>query len=111
MKHQIFCSVIIFLLCACNSNREAENSARQAANVAVVDKFRVAFEKSDFDTVDSLLADNYMGYGPSISDSITKAEALVHLKNEKSELYQSINYTFSESHPITIKTGAAAGDW
>src|SRR4051812_36898508 len=111
MKHQIFCSVIIFMLCACNANPESENATRQAANVEVVDKFRIAFEKSDFNTVNSLLADNYMGYGPSISDSITKAEALTNLKNETSELYQSINYTFSESHPITIKTGVAAGEW
>jgi len=52
-----------------------------------------------------------MGYGPSISDSITKAEAIGNLKSETSDLYESLNYTFSESYPITIKTGAASGDW
>jgi limonene-1,2-epoxide hydrolase len=113
MKNQMICSAIILLLSACNANPGAENATRQAANVAIVEKFRHAFEKKDFNTMDSLLADNYMGYGPSISDSINKAEAVASLKSETSDLYESLNYTFSESYPVAIKNGGGggAGDW
>ena len=43
--------------------------------------------------MDSLLADNYMGYGPSVGDSTNKEEALSSWKYNTENLYESIKYT------------------
>jgi limonene-1,2-epoxide hydrolase len=112
MRHLILCSVVYFTLSGCNSNRDAENSSDKAtANLEVIEKYRQAVEKNDLNTFDTLLSDDYIGYGPSVGDSITKSQAVTNWKNEVSNLYQSMEYTRSESYPITIKSGPTSGDW
>jgi hypothetical protein len=62
--------------------------------------------------MDSLLADNYIGYGPSVNDSINKEQALDKWKDESNQLYDSVQYTLSQDIGINIPgTGIAAGDW
>src|SRR3954454_1519030 len=103
MRYLILCSVVYFGLTACNSNRDVENSSdKSAANLEIIDKYRHAVETNDLNTFDTLLSNDYKGYGPSVNDSITKPQALINWKNEISTLYQSIQYTRSESYPITI---------
>ena len=45
--------------------------------------------------MDSLLADNYIGYGPSVGDSVNKEEAISGWKDNMENLYESIEYTRS----------------
>jgi hypothetical protein len=62
--------------------------------------------------MDSLLADNYMGYGPSVGDSINKADALANWKYNAANLYESYEYTRSQSIAVSVKEGEdGAGDW
>ena len=63
--------------------------------------------------MDSLLADNYMGYGPSVNDSVNKADAIKNWKYNAENLYESIKYTRHQNLAVTVKEGeqAEAGDW
>ncbi len=59
--------------------------------------------------MDSLLADNYMGYGPSVGDSTNKEEALSSWKYNTENLYESIEYTHHTELAVTVKEGRAKG--
>jgi hypothetical protein len=108
----VLLSAILFNLYGCNRHDHSGNADDKAtADLNVVEKYRQALETKDVATMDSLLADNYMGYGPSIGDSTTKEQSMMNWKNVVSELYESITYTRSESYPIHVATGQAAGDW
>lgn len=106
MKKLFLYVVICSGLYACNNNND-----QSEANLNIVERYRHAVEAKDYSTIDTLLDDNYMGYGPSVGDSISKQQAVLNWKDETADLYESVEYTLSESHPITIKTGPAAGDW
>ena len=49
---------------------------KEKANLAIAQKYMEAVETMNVAIMDSLLADNYMGYGPSVGDSINKEEAI-----------------------------------
>ena len=101
-------------ICACNAPADkaaVTSGAKAEANLALAEKYRHAVETKDIAIMDSLLADNYMGYGPSVGDSVTKAQAIDNWKTSVSTLYESIDYTQSETLPVTVPDGPRAGDW
>jgi ketosteroid isomerase-like protein len=110
MKHFILYSIICFAMCSCNNNAGKDDN-HSTANLNIVESYRHAVESKDMNTLDTLLAANYKGYGPSVGDSITKEQTLQNWKNETTSLYESIEYTRSESYPITIESGPQSGDW
>ena len=57
-------------LFSCTSS--ADNKKNE--NLALVKKYMHAVETNDAVTMDSLLADNYKGYGPSAGDSTNKTD-------------------------------------
>ena len=59
--------------------------------------------------MDSLLADNYIGYGPSVGDSINKEEAILNWKDNAENLYESFEYTRHKELAVTVKEGEAKG--
>ena len=61
--------------------------------------------------MDSLLADNYIGYGPSVGDSVNKEEAISSWKDNAENLYESIKYTRHKELAVSVKEGEAIGDW
>jgi hypothetical protein len=63
--------------------------------------------------MDSLLADNYVGYGPSVGDSVNKQEALANWKYNAENLYESIKYTRYQNIAVTTteKDEADPGNW
>src|SRR5437879_6426339 len=109
MKHAILLTAIGICLFSCTSS----NSKKENENLAVVKKYMEAVETNSPAIMDSLLARDYMGYGPSVGDSTNKAEALAHWKNNASNLYESIKYTRNQSIAVTVKEGdqADTGDW
>jgi len=110
MKHFLFLGFAVLSLAACNSSNKNQNSD----SVAVVEKYKAAVEANDVATMDSLLADNYMGYGPSVRDSINKAGAIENWKNIAENLYESIQFSKVQNLPITIEEnadGMAPGNW
>jgi limonene-1,2-epoxide hydrolase len=80
-------------------------------NLAIAKQYINAVETMNYETMDSLLAENYMGYGPSVGDSTNKAEALASWKYNTENLYESIKYTNHTELAVTVKEGRAKGDW
>jgi predicted ester cyclase len=81
--------------------------------IAVVEKYIKAVESLDYKTMQDLLADDYMGNGPSFGDTIYKAQAVESWKYNAENLYDSIKYVRSVFAPSTVTTAVAEnnGDW
>jgi hypothetical protein len=82
-----------------------------ADNIGLIEKYVKAVEGKDYSTMESLLAENYKGYGPSHSDSTNKAAALASWKENIENLYQSISYNRSRMAAVTVPEGPNKGEW
>jgi len=108
MKQLILFTAISISLFSCTASADKKESE----NLAIAKKYMEAVETGNAATMDSLLADNYKGYGPSVGDSTNKEDALKNWKYNAENLYESIKYTHFQNIAVTIKEGdAAAGDW
>ena len=107
MKQLIVLALISLSLFACTSSADK----KEKANLAIAQKYMQAVETKNVELMDSLLADNYIGYGPSISDSTNKEGALLSWKSNTENLYESIEYTHHQEIATTVKEGRAKGDW
>ena len=107
MKQLIVLALISLSLFACTSSADKKGQT----NLAIAQKYMKAVETNNVSLMDSLLADNYVGYGPSISDSTNKEDALSSWKFNAENLYESIEYTYHQEIAKTIKEGRAKGDW
>ena len=106
MKYSIVIFIAFGILSGCD-----RSSATDAANVAVVEKYIQAVESEDYETMASLLDDNYLGLGPSISDSVGRSVALENWQENIANLYEKIEYQRSQIAPVTIANGDNKGDW
>ena len=61
--------------------------------------------------METLLADNYQGYGPSVGDTIGKNAAVESWKKNVDDLYQKIEYQRAQYAGVTIVEGPNKGDW
>jgi hypothetical protein len=107
MKQLIALALISLGLFACTSSADK----KEKANLAIAEKYMKAVETKNVALMDSLLADNYIGYGPSVSDSTYKKDALQSWKFNAENLYESIVYTRHQDLAVTVKEGRAKGDW
>jgi ketosteroid isomerase-like protein len=107
MKQMIVLALICLSFFACTSSADK----KEKANLAIAQKYMQAVETKNVALMDSLLADNYIGYGPSVGDSINKEEALASWKYNSENLYESIEYTRHQDLAVTVKEGRAKGDW
>lgn len=110
MKHIILPFVAMVTLLACNNAGNQQDSQ----SIAVVEKYKAAVEAKDIKAMDSLLADNYMGYGPSVNDSINKADAMANWKYNVDNLYESITFSNMQNLPKTVTENAGGlmpGNW
>ena len=107
MKQIIVLAVVGLLLAGCTSSAEK----KEKDNLAVARKYMEAVETKDLSVIDSLLADDYMGYGPSIGDSINKEGAVLNTKYLMENLYESFEYTRHKELAVTVTEGEAIGDW
>jgi ketosteroid isomerase-like protein len=107
MKHIIVLAVVGLLLAGCTSSAEK----KEKDNLAVARKYMEAVETKNLAVIDSLLADNYMGYGPSIGDSINKEGAVLNTKYLMENFYESFEYTRHKELAVTVTEGEAIGDW
>ena len=107
MKQLIVLAIISISLFACTSSADK----KEKANLAIAQKYMNAVETRNVATMDSLLADNYIGYGPSVGDSTNKEEAISSWKYNSENLYESIEYTRHKELAVTVKEGEAIGDW
>ena len=107
MKQLIFLAAIGVGMFSCT----AAADKLKKENLAIAKKYMEAVETKNVALMDSLLADNYMGYGPSIGDSTNKEDAISSFKYNSENLYESLEYTRHTEIAESIKEGNAAGDW
>ena len=107
MKQFIVLVIAGICLVACTSPAEK----KEKENLAIARKYMEAVETKNIGVIDSLLADNYMGYGPSVGDSINKEGAVSNMKFLMENLYESFEYTRHQEIAVTVEEGAASGDW
>ncbi len=106
MKNYIITLLVLPFLVSCST--ENNNSEK---NIAVVEKYIEAVENMDFNTMTSLLDDQYVGLGPSYTDSINKEQAVASWKYNVENLYEGIEYTREQHAPVFIKQGSNKGEW
>jgi hypothetical protein len=109
MKQLILLLAVSVSLFSCTSSTDKTKSD----NLALAKRYVEAVETDNFSAMDSLLADNYMGYGPSVGDSTNKADALKNWKYNAENLYESIKYTRYQNMAVTTTDADEAdpGDW
>ena len=61
--------------------------------------------------MESILDDNYMGFGPSFNDSINKELAVYNWKSNIENLYESITYNESRNLAQFVEKGKNSGEW
>jgi hypothetical protein len=109
MKQLLFLTAISISLFSCAPT--ADN--REKENLAIVRSYKDAIETNNIAMIDSLLASNYKGYGPSVDDSINKEQTLSNWKYNSENLYESFKFSRLQNFAKTVKEGeeAEAGDW
>lgn len=106
MKKLVKYLLILIILSGCDAGfKKAE------VYIDLVEKYIKAVEEKDYTTMESLLAKNYKGYGPSHSDSTTREDALAAWKHNIENLYESISYERSRNVAVVIKDGPNKGVW
>ena len=98
--------MILFLL-SCNNTNQGVNTD----NISIVERYAAAVQNKNVDSMAALLADDYVGYGPSFTDSINKADAITNWRNLVANLYDSIRYTRSVNLAAKITDGPHPGDY
>ena len=106
MRVTILLFAILCIAFACQ--QPADNNA---ASIAIVEKYLAAVDNNDYETMESLLADDYLGLGPSIDDSTNKELALASWKYNSENVYEEVEYDRTQTFATTIAEGPHAGDW
>jgi len=108
MKKIIFFSFTISLfLIGCNCDVQKN----EAANVALIEKYIQSVENLEYESMESILDDSYMGHGPSFNDSINKTQTIANWKLNVTNLYKSIEYLKSRNAVVLVNDGSNKGDW
>lgn len=107
MKYLLFSLCPILFLLSCSNTDKGVNTD----NIAVIERYAQAVESKNVDSMSALLADDYVGYGPSFTDSINKADAVANWKNLVANLYASIQYTRSVNMAAKVTDGPRPGDY
>ena len=107
MKTLVSFIAAFLFLASCTS----EGNNKQRTNLDIAKKYMNAVESKNVAVMDSLLSENYMGYGPSVGDSVNKKDALAIFKENADSLYESFQYTRHKELAVTVDTGEVKGDW
>lgn len=105
MKKLLLIILGIGLMASC------ETQAPSKVNVKIIDNYIAAVENLDYDAMDDILDDNYVGVGPSRNDSINKEDAINNWKNNVENLYESIHYSKSQNIAVQTPEGHWVSNW
>jgi ketosteroid isomerase-like protein len=108
MSRLIALAVLGISLAACSDGGQR---ALEAENIAVIEKYIQAVQSKDTETMRELLADDYIGYGPSYSDTINKDQALANWEEVSENLYEKIEYNRTVNIAATVKDGPHPGNY
>ena len=100
--------IVNLFLVACTANEQEKINQE---NIAVIEKYIQAVQAKDTQTMTDLLADNYIGYGPSVRDSTNKEQAVASWKDVAENLYEKIEYTRAVNIAAKIGDGKNPGNY
>jgi ketosteroid isomerase-like protein len=89
----------------------SNTSNNDEANAALVANYIQAVENLDYEAMSEFLADDYMGVGPSYSDTTDKDNAVINWRYNVENVYESIQYSRSKVIPVTFLDGENKGEW
>ncbi len=107
MKYVLIVVNLLFLMAGCTQ----QGSDNTEASIAVVEQYLESVDNNDYDLMESLLADDYLGLGPSLDDSTNKEMALASWKWNTENLYEEVLYERTKTLATTVEEGPQAGDW
>jgi len=106
MKKSAFILLALVFIFGCSS---VDKNSEQ--NISLVEQYIDAVENLNSEGMDNLLANNYIGYGPSHNNEINKEDAIKNWKEISTTLYKSIKYNTSRNIAVTIPDGENKGEW
>ena len=106
MKNIALVLITGFLLVACSSSDKSSQE-----NVKLVTKYVKAVENLDYNAMDDILSDEYLGIGPSKGDSINKENAIKNWKNNVENLYENISYSKNRNISVNTPEGEWVSNW
>lgn len=106
MKNFYYLSIFLVFLISCS-----DVSTNTKKNVALVENYVTAVQSMDYNLMETYLSDDYLGYGPSVNDSIDKSGAVSSWKKNISELYEKIEYKKSRIMAVSVEDGPNKGEW
>ncbi len=107
MKYLLYAIGLVFLIPSCTQI----GTDHTETSITVVKQYLEAVDNHDYDLMESLLADDYLGFGPSLDDSTNKELALASWKWNVENLYEDVQYERTQTFASTIKDGELAGEW
>ncbi|UCE94794.1 MAG: ester cyclase [Flavobacteriaceae bacterium] len=106
MKNLMLVVITGFLLVACSStDRNSEE------NVKLVTNYVQAVENLDYNAMDDILDESYIGIGPSKGDSINKENAIKNWKQNVENLYEKISYSKNRNIAVSTPEGEWVSNW
>jgi limonene-1,2-epoxide hydrolase len=108
MRTLLVLLILAIFIAACSGN---EQEKIEKENIAVIEKYIQAVQSKDTQTMSDLLADNYVGYGPSFSDSTNKEQAIASWKDVAENLYDKIEYTRTVNIAAKVTDGRHPGNF
>lgn len=106
MKNICYFSLLLVFLISCSG---ADTNAKK--NETLIEDYVNAVQNLDYDLMRTYLSEDYMGYGPSMNDSISRDAAVSSWKENVSKLYEKIDYKQSRVIGVSVKDGDNKGDW
>lgn len=99
----LFILVFAIVLTSCVGSTPSSN---EVENLAIVEKYQEALKNFDYETMVSLLADDYVSYGPSLADSMGRDDLMINWKYNMEHLYDKLEYKGVQNVAITnLKDG------
>lgn len=100
--------ILSMFIGGCSGNEQEKINKE---NIAVIEKYIQAVQSKDTEAMTQLLADDYVGFGPSVSDSTNKEQAIANWKDISENLYDRIEYTRTVNIAARVADGPYPGNY
>lgn len=114
MKPKLFYLLIVLIFICNGRNASAQDGnalGMREDQVQLVKNFTNAIINKDFNAMEVLLHENFVGYGPFINTQKNKTQEIAEWKQVWGEQVLSAEYNRTQIIPVTIEEGDFAGEW